>query len=75
MRAAFTHSKSGVFRFQGATNDSNDAANAFDLHGVNTSFNACTIRSSAYSGMAAADRPGNLQFRQDGSKLKFDAEL
>jgi hypothetical protein len=75
MRAAFTHSKSGVFRFQGGTNDSNDAANAFDLHGVNTSFNGCTIRSTAYSGMGAADRPGNLQFRQNGSKLKFDAEL
>ena len=75
MRAAFTNSKSGVFRFQGATNDSADAANAFNLHGVNTSFNACTLRSTAYSGMGAADRPGNLQFRQDGSSLKFDAEL
>ena len=75
MRAAFTNSKSGVFRFQGATNDSADAANAFNLHGVNTSFNACTLRSTAYSGMGAADRPGNLQFRQDSSSLKFDAEL
>ena len=75
MRAAFTHSKSGVFRFQGGTNDSNDAANAFVVEGVNTSFNGCTIRSTAYSGMGAADRPGNLQFRQNGSSLKFDAEL
>ena len=75
MRAAFTNSKSGVFRFQGATNDSADAANAFSLEGVNTSFNACTLRSTAYSGMGAADRPGNLQFRQDSSSLKFDAEL
>ena len=75
MRAAFTHSKSGTFRFQGATNDSNDSAFSFSLEGVNTSFNACTIRNTNYSGMGAADRPGNLQFRQDGSKLKFDAEL
>ena len=75
MRTAFTHSKSGVFRFQGGTNDSNDAANAFVVEGVNTSFNGCTIRSTAYSGMGAADRPGNLQFRQNGSSLKFDAEL
>jgi len=75
MRAAFTHSKSGVFRFQGGTNDSADSAVSFALEGVNTSFNGCTIRSTAYSGMGAADRPGNLQFRQNGSKLKFDAEL
>ena len=75
MRAAFTHSKSGVFRFQGATNDSADSAVSFALEGVNTTFNACTIRSTSYSSMGAADRPGNLQFRQDGSKLKFDAEL
>ena len=75
MRAAFTVSKSGVFRFQGATNDSAVSAAAFSLEGVNTSFNACTIRNTSYSGMAAADRPGNLQFMQDGSKLKFDAEL
>ena len=54
---------------------SNDAANAFVVEGVNTSFNGCTIRSTAYSGMGAADRPGNLQFRQNGSSLKFDAEL
>jgi len=75
MRAAFTHSKSGTFRFQGATNDSNDSSSSFALHGVNTSFNACTIRNTSYSGMGAADRPGNLQFRQNNSSLKFDAEL
>jgi len=75
MRAAFTHSKSGSFRFQGATNDSGDSAYSFSLEGVNTTFNACTIRNTNYSGMGAADRPGNLQFRQDGSKLKFDAEF
>ena len=75
MRAAFTVSKSGLFRFQGATNDSDNSAVSFSLEGVNTSFNACTIRNTSYSGMGAADRPGNLQFMQDGSKLKFDAEL
>ena len=75
MRAAFTHSKSGTFRFQGATNDSDDSAASFSLEGVNTTFNACTIRNTNYSNMGAADRPGNLQFRQDSSKLKFDAEL
>ena len=75
MRAAFTLSKSGTFRFQGATNDSADSSAAFTLEGVNTSFNACTIRNTSYSGMGAADRPGNLQFRQDTSNLNFDAEL
>tara|TARA_B100000287_G_scaffold390184_1_gene400821 strand:+ start:254 stop:1396 length:1143 start_codon:yes stop_codon:yes gene_type:complete len=75
MRAAFTVNKSGTFRFQGATNDSADSTEAFSLEGVNTTFNACTIRSTAYSSMGAADRPGNLQFRSDGASLKFDAEL
>ena len=75
MRAAFTNSKSGIFRCQGATNDSDDSAYSFSIEGVNTTFNACTIRNTNYSSMGAADRPGNLQFRQDSSKLKFDAEL
>ena len=75
MRAAFTVNKSGTFRFQGATNDSADSTEAFSLEGGNTTFNACTIRSTAYSSMGAADRPGNLQFRSDGASLKFDAEI
>jgi len=75
MRTAFTLSKSGTFRFQGATNDSDDSAASFSLEGVNTSFNGCTIRNVHYANMGAADRPGNLEFRQDGSSLKFDAEL
>ena len=75
MRAAFTNSKSGIFRFQGATNDSDDSAYSFSIEGVNTNFNACTIRNTNYANMGAADRPGNLQFRSDGASLKFDAEL
>ena len=74
MRAAFTNSKSGIFRFQGATNDSDDSAYSFSIEGVNTNFNACTIRNTNYANMGAADRPGNLQFRSDGASLKFDAE-
>jgi hypothetical protein len=75
MRAAPSFTFSGTARFQGASNDSANFTSGLAIINPNTNGTGAVIQLTGSSGMAAADRPGNLQFRADTSSLLFSAEL
>ena len=75
MRAAPSFTFSGTARFQGATNDSANFTSGLAIINPNTNGTGAVIQLTGSSGMGAADRPGNLQFRADTSSLLFSAEL
>lgn len=75
MRSDPTLSVSGTLRFQGATNDSANFTSGLALQQINSTFDGASIQVTGTSGMGAADRPGNLQFKSSGSFISFDAEF
>ena len=75
MRGAPSFTFSGTARFQGATNDSANFTSGLAIVNPNTNFTGAVIQLTGTSGLGAADRPGNLQFRADDSSLLFSAEL
>ena len=75
MRGAPSLTFSGTARFQGATNDSANFTSGLAIVNPNTNGTGAVIQLTGTSGLGAADRPGNLQFRADGSSLLFSAEL
>lgn len=75
MRAAPSFTFSGTARFQGATNDSANFTSGLAIVNPNTNGTGAVIQLTGTSALGAADRPGNLQFRADGSSLLFSAEL
>ena len=75
MRAAPSFTFSGTARFQGASNDSANFTSGLAIISPNTNFTGAVIQLTGTSGLGAADRPGNLQFRASDSSLLFSAEL
>ena len=75
MRAAPSFTFSGTARFQGASNDSANFTSGLAIINPNTNGTGAVIQLTGTSGLGAADRPGNLQFRANGSSLTFSAEL
>jgi len=75
MRAAPSFTFSGTCRAQGGTNDSANFTSNLNIANANTSNTGATIRVTGTSGLGAADRGYNLQFKANGSSLTFDAEL
>ena len=61
-----------VFKY---TPTADDATNASLVLVKNTNFTGAVIQLTGTSGLGAADRPGNLQFRASDSSLLFSAEL
>ncbi len=75
MRAAPAFTFSGTCRAQGGTNDSANFTSGLAIANPNTSNTGATVRVTGTSGMGAADRGYNLQFKANGSSFIFDAEL
>jgi hypothetical protein len=75
MRAAPALTFSGTCRAQGGTNDSANFTSNLNIANANTSNTGATIRVTGTSGLGAADRGYNLQFKANGSSFIFDAEL
>ena len=75
MRAAPSFTFSGTCRAQGGTNDSASFTSGLAIANPNTSNTGATVRVTGTSGMGAADRGYNLQFKANGSSFIFDAEL
>jgi len=75
MRAAPALTFSGTCRAQGGTSDSATFTSNLNIANANTSNTGATIRVTGTSGLGAADRGYNLQFKANGSSLTFDAEL
>ena len=75
MRASPSFSLSGTMRFQGASNDSANFTSGLAIIQPNTTFTGAVLQLTGSSSMAAADRPGNLQFKAADTSLTFDAEL
>jgi len=75
MRAAPSFTFSGTCRAQGGTNDSANFTSNLSIANPNTSNTGTCIRVTGTSGMGAADRGYNLQFKANGSSFIFDAEL
>ena len=75
MRAAPAFTFSGTCRAQGGTNDSANFTSGLAIASPNTSNTGATVRVTGTSGMGAADRGYNLQFKANGSSFIFDAEL
>ena len=75
MRSDPTLGVSGTLRFQGGTNDSATFTSGLALQQINSTFDGASMQLTGSSGMGAADRPGNLQFKASNSSLSFDAEL
>ena len=75
MRASPSFSLSGTCRFQGASNDSANFTSGLAIIQPNTNFTGAALQLTGSSSMAAADRPGNLQFKAADTSLTFSAEL
>jgi len=75
MRGAPSFSLSGTMRFQGASNDSANFTSGLAIIQPNTTFTGAVLQLTGSSSMAAADRPGNLQFKAADTSLTFSAEL
>ena len=75
MRGAPSLTFSGTARFQGATNDSANFTSGLAIINPNTNGTGAAIYLTGTSGLGAADRPGNLQFRADDSSLLFSSEF
>lgn len=75
MRAAPSFTFSGTCRAQGGTNDSANFTSGLAIANPNTSNTGACVRVTGTSGMGAADRGYNLQFKANGSSFIFDAEL
>ena len=75
MRTSPTFAQSGTLRCQGGSLDSATFTSGLVIINENTNHTGAAIRVTGTSGLGAADRGYNLQFKSNGAKLTFDAEL
>ena len=75
MRTSPTFSQSGTCRCQGGTADGANFTSGLVIINENTNHTGAAIRVTGTSNLGAADRGYNLQFKSNGAKLTFDAEL
>jgi hypothetical protein len=75
MRATPSFELSGTCRCQGGTADSANFTSGLVITNENTNFTGSALRVTGTSGLGAADRGYNLQFKANTSRISFDAEL
>jgi hypothetical protein len=75
MRTSPTFAQSGTCRCQGGSTDGANFTSGLVILNENTNHTGGGIRVTGTSNLGGADRGFNLQFKSDGAKLTFDAEL